>query len=137
MNINGNNNITIKPLTQKDSVEVSVESKNNSNIKNNAHEAGGIATNKTEDICDTKNNSNVNQIKNDAKKPDNQLYHNLSKDTRQKNDSQFNTCTKNGSNSGGTQQQQEKVSRPPKKSAFIVGDSMIKKNRWLFTYQFY
>ena len=49
------------------------------------------------------------------------------KDTRQKNDSQFNTCTKNGSNSGDTQQQQENVLRPPKKSAFIVGDSMIKK----------
>ena len=78
-------------------------------------------------ICDTQNNNDVNHIKNDAKKPDNQLYHNLSKDTRQKNDSQFNTCTKNGSNSGDTQQQQEKVLRPPKKSAFIVGDSMIKK----------
>ena len=49
------------------------------------------------------------------------------KDTRQKNDSQFNTCTKNGSNSGDTQQQEENVLRSPKKSAFIVGDSMIKK----------
>ena len=29
------------------------------------------------------------------------------------------------------------VLRPPKKSAFIVGDSMIKKNRWSFTCQFY
>ena len=127
ININGNNNITIKPLTQKGSVEISVESKNNSDIKNNAHEERGIATNATEDICDTQNNSDVNHIKNDAKKPDNQLYHNLLKDTRQKNDSQFNTCTKNGSISGDTQQQQEKVLRPPKKSAFIVGDSMIKK----------
>ena len=43
------------------------------------------------------------------------------------NNSQFNTCTKNGSDSGDTQQQQEKVLRSPKKSAFIVGDSMIKK----------
>ena len=124
-NINGNNNITIKPLTQKDSVEISVKSKNNSDIKNNAREERGIATNTTEDICDTQNNSDVNHIKNDAKKPDNQLYHNLLKDTRQKNDSQFNKCTKNGSNSGDTQQQQEKVLRPPKKSAFIVGDSMM------------
>ena len=127
ININGNNNITIKPLTQKDSVEISVESKNNSDIKSNAREERGIATNTTEDICGTQNNSDVNHIKNDAKKPDNQLYHNLLKDTRQKNDSQFNTCTKNGSNSGDTQQQQENVLRPPKKSAFIVGDSMIKK----------
>ena len=39
ININGSNNITIKPLTQKDSVEVSLESKNNSDItKNNARE---------------------------------------------------------------------------------------------------
>ena len=128
ININGNNNITIKPLTQKDSVEISVESKNNSDItKNNACEERAIANNATEDICDTQNNIDVNHIKNDAKKPDNQLYHNLSKDTRQRNNSQFNTCTKNGSNSGDTQQQQEKVLRPPKKSAFIVGDSMIKK----------
>ena len=86
ININGNNNITIKPLTQKDSVEISVESKNNSDIKNNAREERGIATNTTEDICDTQNNSDVNHIKNDAKKPDNQLYNNLLKDTRQKND---------------------------------------------------
>ena len=42
ININGNNNITIKPLTQKDSVEISVESKNNSDIKNNAREERGI-----------------------------------------------------------------------------------------------
>ena len=127
ININGNNNFMIKLLTQKDSVEISVESKNNSDIKNNAREERGIATNTTEDICDTQNNSDVNHIKNDAKKPDNQLYHNLSKDTRQRNDSQFITCTKNGSNSGETQQQQEEVLHPPKKSAFIVGDSMIKK----------
>ena len=128
ININGSNNITIKPLTQKDSVEISVESKNNSDItENNAREERAIATNTTEDVCDTWNNSDVNHIKNDAKKPDNQLYHNLSKDTRQRNDSQFITCTKNGSNSGETQQQQEEVLHPPKKSAFIVGDSMIKK----------
>ena len=66
--------------------------------------------------------SDVNHIKNDSKKPDNQLFHNLSKDTRQRNDSQFNTCTKYGSNSGDTQQQQEKVLRPPKKSALIQID---------------
>ena len=78
-----------------------------------------VETNATEDICDTQNNIDVNHIKNDAKKPDNQLYHNLLKDTRQRNNSQFNTCTKNDSDSGDTQQQQEKVLRP-KKSAFIV-----------------
>ena len=39
ININGNNNVTIKILTQKDSVEISVESKTNSDIaKNNARE---------------------------------------------------------------------------------------------------
>ena len=39
ININGNNNITIKPLTQKDSVEISLESINNNDItKNNARE---------------------------------------------------------------------------------------------------
>ena len=128
ININGNNNITIKPLTQKDSVEISVESKNKSGItKNNAREERAVATNATEDISNTQNNIDVNHIKNDAKKPDNQLYHNLSKDTRQGNNSQFNTCTKNGSNSGDTPQQQEKVLHPPKISAFIVGGSMIKK----------
>ena len=63
ININGNNNITIKPLTQKDSVEISVESKNNSDItKNNACEERAIATNATGDTCDTKNNINVNHI---------------------------------------------------------------------------
>ena len=136
ININGSNNITIKPLTQKDSVKISVESKNNSDItKNNAHEEGAIATNANEDICNTQNNINVNHIKNDAKKPGNQLYHNLSKDTRQqKNNSQFNTYTKNASNNRDTQQQQEKVLRPPKTSAFIVGDSMIKRiDGFLFT----
>ena len=90
-----------------------------------------IATNITEinnDICDTQNNIVVDHLKNDAKKVNcNQLYHNLSKDTRQRNDRQSNACTKNASNNGGTQQEQEKMSRPPKKSAFIVGDSMIKK----------
>ena len=73
-----------------------------------------IETNATEDICDTQNNIDVNHIKNDAKKPDNQFYHNLSKDTRQRNNSQFNTCTKNGSNSEDTQQQQEKFYVLPK-----------------------
>ena len=64
ININGSNNITIKPLTQKDSVEISVESKNNSDItKNNAHEEGAIVTNANEDICNTQNNINVNHIK--------------------------------------------------------------------------
>ena len=102
--------------------------------KNNAHEDRAIATNATEDTCDTRNNIDVNHIQNDAKKPDNQVYHNLSKDTRQRNNSQFNKCTKNGSNSGDTQQQQEKVLRPPKNSAFIVGDSMTKKiDRYLLT----
>ena len=33
-----------------------------------------IATNKDEDICDTQINIDVNQIKNDATKPGNQLY---------------------------------------------------------------
>ena len=98
----------IKPLTQKDSVEISVESRNNTHIaKNNADEERAIATNATEDICDTQNNIDVNDIKNDAKKPDNQLYHNLSKDTRQRNNSQFNTGIKNWRNSGKTQQQQK------------------------------
>ena len=86
INIDGNNNITIKQLTQKDSVEISVESKNDSDMTTNLI-------------------------------PDNQLYHNLPKETRQRNISQFNTCTKNGRNSGDTQQQQEKVLRPPKKSS--------------------
>ena len=39
----------------------------------------------------------------------------------------FNARTKNVSNNGATQQQQEKLSRPPRKSAFIVEDGMIKK----------
>ena len=52
--INIKSNITIKPLTQKDSVEISVESKNNSDItENNAREERAIATNTTEDVCDT------------------------------------------------------------------------------------
>ena len=93
ININGNNNITIKPLTRKDSVDIT---------KNNAREERAIATNTTEDICDTQNNidycDNIN----------------LSKDTRQRNNSQFNTCTKNGSNSEDTQQQQEKFYVLPK-----------------------
>ena len=136
--INGSNKITIKPLTQKDSVEISVESKNNSDIKNNAREERGIATNTTEDICDTQNNSDVNHIKNDAKKPDNQLYHNLSKDTRQRNNSQFNTCTKNWSNSGETQQQQKVLRFTSSQKICIHRRRQYdKKNRWLFTYQFY
>ena len=128
ININGSNNITIKPSTQKDSVEISVESKNNSDLtKYNPREERAIATNATEDICDTQNNIDVNHIKNDAKTPGNQLYHNLPKDARQGNNSQSNMCTKNASNNGGTQHQQENVLHPPKKPAFIVGDIMIKK----------
>ena len=43
--------MTIKQLMQKDSVEISVESKNNSEItKINAREERAIATNATEDI---------------------------------------------------------------------------------------
>ena len=48
--------------------------------KNNACEERAIAT---EDICNTQNNIDVNHTKNDAKKPDKHLYHNLSKDTKQ------------------------------------------------------
>ena len=67
ININGSNNITIKPSTQKDSVEISVESKNNSDLtKYNPREERAIATNATEDICDTQNNIDVNHIKNEA-----------------------------------------------------------------------
>ena len=65
------------------------------------------------------------------------MYYNFSKDTRPRTDSQFNACTKNASNNGDTKQQQENVSRPPRKSGFMVGNSMIKKPGWLFTYQFY
>ena len=107
ININGNNNITIKPLTQKDSVEISVESITNNDItRNNAREEGVIATSTIEinkDICDTQNNIALDHIKNDAKKVNgNQLYHNLSKDTRQRNDRQSNACSKNASNNGDT-----------------------------------
>ena len=107
ININGNNNIAIKPLTQKDSVEISLESINNNNItKNNAREERAIATNTTEinnDICDTQNNIVVDHKKNDAKKVNgNQLYHILSKDTKQRNDKQSNACTRNASNNGDT-----------------------------------
>ena len=99
ININDNNNITIKLLTQKDSVEISVEIINNNGItKNNTHEERAIATNTTEinnDICDTQNNIVVDHIKNDAKKVNgNQLHHNLSKDTRRRNDRQSNACVK-------------------------------------------
>ena len=94
-------------------------------------EERAIATNTTEiniDMCDNQNNIVVDHIKNDTKKVnDNQCHHNLSKDTRQRNNSQFNMFTENASNSGDTQQQQEKNSGPPRKSVFIVGDSMIKK----------
>ena len=87
-----------------------------------------IATTATKDICDTRSNIDVNHMKNNAKKPGNQLYYYLSKDTRERSNSQSNnTCTKNASINGDTQQQQENVLRPPKKSAFIVGDSMIKR----------
>ena len=57
------------------------------------------------DICGTQNNIAVDHIKNGSKKViGNQLYHNLSKDTRQRNDNQSNACTKNGINNGDTQQ---------------------------------
>ena len=50
----------IKPLTQKGSVEISLEFINNNDItKNNTREERAIATNTTEinkDICDTQNN---------------------------------------------------------------------------------
>ena len=73
ININGNNNITIKPLTQKDIVESSLESINNNDItKNNAREERAIATTTVEinnDINDTQNNIDLQDyIKNDAKK---------------------------------------------------------------------
>ena len=55
--------------------------------------------------CDTQNNIVVDHIKINAKKPSYQLYHNFSKDTRQRNNTQSNTCTKNASNDGDTQQQ--------------------------------
>ena len=88
ININGNNNITIKPLTQKDSVEISLKSINNNDIKNNADEERTIATNTAEinkDMFDTQNNIGADHIKNDAKKVNGiQRYHNLSKDTRKK-----------------------------------------------------
>ena len=78
-------------------------------------------------MCDTQNNV-VDHIKNGAKKvKSNQLYYNFSKHTRQRNDSHFNTCTKNASNNGDTQQQQEKISHLPRKSTFIIEDNMIKK----------
>ena len=61
------NSITIKPLTQKDSVEISLESINNNDItKNNAREVRAISTNTTEInkyICDTQNNIVVDHIK--------------------------------------------------------------------------
>ena len=47
--VNGNKNIIIKPLTQKDTVEFSLESINNNDIaKNNDCEERAIATNATE-----------------------------------------------------------------------------------------
>ena len=51
IDVNGNNdnNILVKPLTQKDSVEISRESINNNDLtKNNACEKRAIATNTTE-----------------------------------------------------------------------------------------
>ena len=72
IDINGNNNITIKPSAQKDSVEISLESINNNDItKSNAREEWAIATNTTEinkDVCDTQNNIVVDHVKNYAKK---------------------------------------------------------------------
>ena len=54
-------------------------------------------------MCDTQNKIVADQIKNDAKKVNgNQLYHNLLNNTRKRNDSQFNACTKNPSNNEDT-----------------------------------
>ena len=76
-------------------------------------------------MCDTQNNIVVDHVGNDAKKVhSNQLYHNFSKDARQRNDSQFNACPKYASNNGDTQRQQEKTSHP-RKSAFFLGSSII------------
>ena len=63
-------NITIKPPTQTDSVEISLESIDN-NDKNNACEERAITTNTAEinnDICNTQNNIVAYHIKNYAKK---------------------------------------------------------------------
>ena len=134
ININGSNNsITIKPLPQKDSVEISLEGIYNNDIaKNNAREEKPVATNATEinkDICDTtQNNIVVDHIKNDTKNVNGkQLYHNLSKHTRERNDSHFNVCIKNSSKKWRYSIATRKNSRPPRKSAFIVGDSVLKK----------
>ena len=141
VSINANNNITMKPVTEKYSIEISVESINNNGIaKSNAREERAIATSTLKLIktCDIRNNNVVDHTKNDVRKVNgNQLYHNLLKNTKQRTISQFNACTNNASNNGDTQQKQKRVSRTPRKSAFIVGDSMIKKYRWLYTYQFY
>ena len=51
----------------------------------------------------------------------------MSKDIRQINDSQKSECTKSASDNEDIQLQREQNSRPLRKSAFIVGDSMIKK----------
>ena len=72
----------------------------------------GITINNNEinkDMCNTQNNIYVDHIENDAKKVNgNQLHHNFSKDTRQRNDCQFTLCNKNASNNEDTQQQQKK-----------------------------
>ena len=61
----------VKPLTQKDSVEISLESINNSDIaKSNAREEETIATDTikiNKDKCDTQNNNIVDHTKKDAK----------------------------------------------------------------------
>lgn len=55
VNINGNNNIMIKTLTQKNSVEICLESINN-NAKKNACEERATATNTIEINKDMRNN---------------------------------------------------------------------------------
>ena len=55
VNINGNNNIMIKTLTQKNSVEICLESINN-NAKKNAREERATATNTIEINKDMRNN---------------------------------------------------------------------------------
>ena len=50
-------------------------------------------------MCDTQNNNFVGHTKNDSKILNcSKLHHSLSKDTRQRNDSQVNACTNNANN---------------------------------------
>ena len=119
----------IKPLTQKDSVEISVESRNNSDIaKNNADEERAIATNATEDICDTQNNIDVNDIKMMQRN----LITNFTIICRKTQDKEIIASLIRAPKIGVIVEKLSSnkrfyVLRPPKKSAFIVGDSMIKK----------